>query len=183
MEAPGPARGTGSNSLCAFIGTSLLPPDAQTENLWCLTSYELYRAGCCIAHYKEKSHFATKTEKRHYYKKSPINQSTNRKQGSRSCSICFLSCTVLLLNKWDGILEHSQSFVAQNSIKSCILGELNFCSEVYRSQPRLQWTLATPFFTQYFVRGTVQSCFCLRAATCFTITVTENIPPQAKRLR
>lgn len=100
MEAPGSARGTHSNSVCASTGTSLLPPDAQTENLWSWTSYELSRVGCCTAHYREKSRFAAKTEKKHYHKKAPVNQSTNRKQGTRSCSICFLSCTVPLLNNW-----------------------------------------------------------------------------------
>lgn len=87
---------------------------------------------------QRKNHFATKTEKRHYYKKAPVNQSTNRKQATRSYSVYSLSCTIPLLSKWDGILEHSQSFVAQNSNKSRILGEPNFCSEVYRSQPDLQ---------------------------------------------
>lgn len=35
LEVPEPTSGTGSHSVCAFTGTSLLPPDAQTrENLW-----------------------------------------------------------------------------------------------------------------------------------------------------
>ena len=63
----------------AFKCISLLPSAAQAkEDLQ--KSKEYSRSMLQSVLQGKKTHFATETEKRYYYKKPPTNQSTNRKQ-------------------------------------------------------------------------------------------------------